>query len=191
MTDPGAYSPLACEAKNISAVLITHEHQDHMHIETLKKVLGNNPEAIVITNTEVSKHLEEAGIKYIKVENGQKYDLKGVSVVGFGNTHAEIYPTIGPFQNTGYMIDDLCHPGDALEIPNSGVGIIALPIIGPWMRLKDAIDYAKTLKPKVVFPIHDATLQDWATFVSGTTEKLLKDAGIEFKKLELGKEEDL
>ncbi len=191
MTDPGAFSPLATEIKNISAILITHEHSDHLHIETLKKVLDNNPDAVVITNTEVGKHLEEAGIKYIKIENGQKYDLNGVIIVGFGNTHAEIYPTIGPFQNTGYIIEGLCYPGDALENPDSKVNIIALPIIGPWMRLRDAIDYAKALKPKAVFPIHDAILQNWATFVSATSEKLLKEAGIEFKKLELGKEEDL
>lgn len=191
MTDPGAYSPLAMEEKNISAVLITHEHQDHMHVETLKKVLENNPSAVVITNTAVGKFLDEAGIKYEKIEEGQKYDLRGVIISGFGNVHAEIYPTIGPFQNTGYMIDNLCHPGDSLNYPDADVGILALPIIAPWMRLKDAVDYAKNVKPRIVFPVHDATIHDWATFVWATSEKLLKESGIEFKKLELGKEEDL
>lgn len=191
MTDPGAYSHLAMEAKNISAVLITHEHQDHMHIETLRKVLTNNPEAVVITNTAVGKFLDEADIKYIKIEEGQKYDLKGVSIVGFGNVHAEIYPTIGPFQNTGYMIDNLCHPGDSLNYPDADVGILALPVVAPWMRLKDAVDYAKNVNPRIVFPVHDAILHDWVTFIFQTTENLLKEVGIEFKKLELGKEEDL
>ena len=74
MTDPGAFSPLAMEAKNISAILITHEHQDYMHIETLKKVLSNNPETVVITNTAVGKFLDASGIKFVKIEEGQKYD---------------------------------------------------------------------------------------------------------------------
>jgi len=189
LTDPGAFSPRAVEAENISAIVLTHEHQDHTHIETLKKVLIKNPNAVILTNTAVGKILDQAGITYTKLEEGQKYDLKGVSIQAFGNTHAEIYPTLGPFQNTGYMIDGLCHPGDALEIPNSKVDIIALPIIGPWMKIKDAVDYAKKLKPRTVFPVHDATIHDWATFVSDTTKKLLQEAGIELKKLELGKEE--
>ena len=191
MTDPGAFSPMSAEAKNISAILITHEHQDHMHIETLKKVLENNPDAVVITNTAVGKFLDEAGIKYIKIEEGQKYNLNGVNIAGFGNIHAEIYPTIGPFQNTGYMIDNLCYPGDSLNYPDADVDILALPVVAPWMRLKDSVDYAKNVNPRIVFPVHDAILHDWVTFIFQTTENLLKGFGIEFKKLELGKKEDL
>jgi len=93
MTDPGAFSPMAKDVRNISAILVTHEHQDHMHIETLKKVLENNPDAVVITNTAVGKFLDEAGIKYVKIEEGQKYNLNGVNIAGFGNVHAEIYLT--------------------------------------------------------------------------------------------------
>src|SRR3989338_5542153 len=64
MTDPGAFSALQLQEKNINAIIITHEHQDHLHIDSLKKVLENNPNAIVITNTAVGKLLDEAGIKY-------------------------------------------------------------------------------------------------------------------------------
>lgn len=190
MTDPGAFSTLASEAKNISAIVITHEHQDHAHVETLKKVLENNPDAVVITNTAVGKLLSEAGIKYLKLEQGQTYDLHGVNIAGFGNVHAEIYPGYGPFQNTGYMIDNLCHPGDSLNYPDAGVDILALPVTAPWMKIKDAVDYAKNIKPRIVFPIHDAHIHDWATFIWRFPETLLKEVGIEFKKLELGKEEN-
>ena len=110
MTDPGAFSTLQIEEKNISAILITHEHQDHLHIDSLKKVLENNPQAIVITNTAVGKLLDEVGISYTKIEEGQKHDLNGVNIMGFGNLHAEIYGTYGQVQNTGYMIDTLCYP---------------------------------------------------------------------------------
>lgn len=191
MTDPGAFSNIKGEADNISAILITHEHSDHLHIESLKKVLVGNPNAVVITNTAVGKFLDEAGIKYTKLEAGQKYDLDGVSIVAFGNIHAEIYPpTYGPFQNTGYMVDELCCPGDALEPPNQKVDILAFPVTAPWMRIKDAIDYAKALKPRVVFPVHDAHIQDWASFIYAVPESILKEAGIEFRKLEIGKEEE-
>jgi L-ascorbate metabolism protein UlaG (beta-lactamase superfamily) len=193
MTDPGAYSPLAMEAKNISVVLITHEHSDHMHIETLKKVLDNNPEAVVITNTAVGKFLDEAGIQYTKVEEGQKYELRGVIISGFGNVHAEIYPTIGPFQNTGYMIDNLCHLGDSFNYPDANIEILALPMNASWMKIKDALDYVKNMnsRPRVIFAVHDAHIQDWAKFIWKKPGELLEEFGAEFKKLELGKEEEL
>ena len=190
MTDPGAFSILQSEEKNIDAVLITHEHQDHYHLDSLKEVLKNNPNVKIITNSAVGKLLTEAGISFTKVENAENYEINGVKIKGFGNKHAEIYGTYGQVQNTGYMIDSLCYPGDAFENPNCKVDILALPVAGPWMKMKDAIDYAKFLKPRVAFPVHDAFIQDWATFLWKLPGFFLPEAGIEFKKLELGKAEE-
>ncbi len=191
MTDPGAFSTLQLEEKNISLILITHEHQDHLHIDSLKKVLANNPQAIVVTNTAVGKLLAEAGIKFTKVEEGEKYDFNGIKISGFGSKHAEIYGTYGQVQNTGYMIDSLCYPGDGFADPNTKVDILALPVTGPWMKIKDAIDYAKIIKPRIAFPVHDAYIHSWAAFLWNGPENFLKEAGIKFKKLELGKVEEL
>ena len=191
MTDPGAYTIEGqTKEQNIGLILITHEHQDHLHIDSLKKVLENNPNVIVVTNTSVGKLLDGANIKYIKIEDGQKYDFDGVSVVGFGSKHAEIYGAYGQVQNTGYMIDSFCYPGDSFSNPNFKVDILALPVTGPWMRIKDAIDYAKMIKPRIVFPVHDAHIHDWATFIWRVPENLLKEVGISFKKIELNKEEE-
>src|SRR3989338_1966374 len=191
MTDPGAFSTLQSEALNIDAILITHEHQDHLHIESLKKVLSNNLYTVVITNTSVGKLLKETGVEHKILEEGQEMNVKGVTIRGFGSMHAEIYGDYGRVQNTGYMIDSLCYPGDSFSNPNTSVDILALPAAGPWMKSKDAIDYAKALKPRIAFPVHDAFIADWATFIWKLQEHFLNEASIQFKKLELGKEEDL
>ena len=191
MTDPGAFSTLQHEEINISAILITLEHQDHMHIESLQKVLINNPNALVITNTAVGKFLTEANISYIKIEEGESYDIRGVKISGFGNIHAEIYKEYGQVQNTGYMIENLCYAGDAFHYPDAEVDILALPVAGPWMKIKDAIDYAKNINPRIVFPVHDAYIHDWAKFIWDAPEKFLAELGIKFKKPELGKEEEI
>lgn len=191
MTDPGSFSTDQKNETGINLILYTHEHQDHYHLETLKEVLKNNPSVKIITNTAVGKLLTEAGIEFTKVEDGESFDFNGVEIKGFGNLHAEIYGTYGQVQNTGYMIDSLCFSGDSFNNPNTKVDILALPITGPWMRIKDALDYAKMLKPRIVFPVHDAHIKEWAEFIYRVPTNILKEDNIEFKKLELGKEEDL
>lgn len=193
MTDPGArsYSGTSNTERNISAVIITHEHQDHLHIDSLKEILGNNPSAVVITNGAVGHILAEAGVSFTKIEEGETYDLEGVKIIGFGNTHAVIYDTYGQVQNTGYMIDSLCYPGDAFHYPNENVDILALPVAGPWMKISDAIEYAKNINPRIAFPVHDAIIQDFATSVWKIPEHFLSEQNILFKKLEIGKEEEL
>lgn len=195
LTDPGApdYSGLVgAEIGHIDAVLITHEHSDHLHIDSLKQILASNPSAMVVTNTAVGKLLDEAGIKYTKVENGEDLMIGDVNVSGFGDIHAEIYKEFGMVQNTGYMIDDLCYPGDSFNIPNtSKVDILALPVVGPWVLMKNAIEYAQKINPRIVFPVHDAIVKDFGKFVWFVPETILKESGIAFKKLEIGKEEEL
>lgn len=193
MTDPGApsYCGVPHAERNISAILITHEHQDHLHVESLKEILQNNPTAIVITNTSVGNILDREGVSFVKVEEGETYNIEGVIIAGFGNTHAIIYDTYGQVQNTGYMIDSLCYPGDAFHYPNQTVDILALPVAGPWMKLSNAIEYAKKINPRIAFPVHDAMIKDFASSVWGIPEHFLTEVGIGFKKLEIGKEEEL
>jgi len=193
MTDPSNFNYGGDSVKEygLSAIPITHEHADHLHIETLQEVLKNNPDAIVISNMSVGKLLAEAGISFTKVEAGESYTLGDILIKGFGDKHAQIYEEYGLVQNTGYMINELCYPGDSFSMPDAKVDILALPVLGPWMKMKDAIDYAKALKPRVCFPVHDGTLKPFATFVYGIPEHFLSQVGIAFKKLEIGKEEEV
>ncbi len=192
MTDPGEYSDLQNTETNIQVVLITHEHPDHLHIESLKKVLENNPDCLIITNTAVGKLLDDAGIKYSIVEDGQDYEIAGVKIHGFGNVHEEVYEKFGQVQNTGYMINNLCYPGDSFANPNMPIDILALPVAGPWMRIKDAIKYALELKPRAVFPVHDGMIVETRPGpIYRLPSTILPENNIEFKKLEIGIEEEI
>lgn len=160
LTDPGVYTEAQNSVLGIDIVLITHEHPDHLHIDSLKGVLKNNPQAKVVTNTSVGKLLEKENIPYQILENGQSRAIENIHLESFGNTHAEIYKTIPKIQNTGYIISGkLCYPGDAFEKPKTQPEVIALPVVGPWMKIGEAVDYALELKPKFVFPVHDGFLK--------------------------------
>ncbi len=93
-------------------------------------------------------------------------------------------------QNTGYFIANrLFVTGDALhDVPDSQVEILALACGGPWMRMSEAIDYAKKLKPKFVIPVHDAMyIEKYRdNVVPRVVGENLKDAGIEFRDMKAG-----
>ncbi|MEK7586055.1 MAG: MBL fold metallo-hydrolase [Patescibacteria group bacterium] len=193
MTDPGSYSTLQVEEKNIDIILITHEHPDHLHVDSLKVILENNKDVKVITNSAVGKILTEAGIAYELLEEGGRGEFEGILFEGYGDHHAEVYEEFGQVQNTGYFIDNtLFYPGDAFTNPHKQVEILALPVAGPWMKIKNAIHYALELKPKVCFPVHDGMIkEDRPGPIYNLPKNILTQSGIEFKVLEVNKEEEL
>jgi L-ascorbate metabolism protein UlaG (beta-lactamase superfamily) len=182
MTDPGAYSTLQNEEKKIDYIFITHEHQYHFHLESLKIVLKNNPNAKIVTNGGVGELLDVERIPYEILENGGTKDCSGMSIEGCGEKHAVIYPGFsdGDVLNTGYLFANrFFYPGDAFFNPKKAVEILALPVAGPWMKISEAIDYAKLLKPKVCFPVHDGMLK-WNGTTRRAPQKLFPPLGIEF-----------
>jgi len=186
LTDPGAYSEAQNHATGVDIILITHEHPDHLHIDSLKQVMANNPSAKIFTNRGVAALLKQAELVFELLEHGQSRELNGLVLEGIGEKHAPIYPSVPEVVNTGYLIDEkLFYPGDAFYEPGKAVEVLALPVAGPWMKLSEAIDYAKKLKPKSVFPVHDGMLK-----IFGPAHRLpkseLEKSGIQFTPLETG-----
>ncbi|MDB5188677.1 MAG: beta-lactamase-like protein [Candidatus Nomurabacteria bacterium] len=190
MTDPGMFTTAQDEEKNINIVIISHEHGDHFHVESLKNVLANNPEAKVITNSAVGKLLDGEGIAYEVVEHAGTTMLHDILIEGFGEHHAVIYKEMGQVQNTGYFIDGrLFYPGDAFTNPNKPVDILALPVAGPWMKISEALDYAFAVKPTYAFPVHDGVLKN-PTMMQGMYAPLFQHEGITFVPMGEGTEHD-
>ena len=188
LTDPGTYSTQQSEVKNINFVLITHEHADHFHIDSLKALLKNNPQAKVITNKSVGAFLEKENIAFNVVEDGQNFVANGVLIEGFGKNHALMHMSIPPIQNTGYFVaNKFFYPGDAFTNPGKQVEVLALPVAGPWMKLLEAIDYALEIKPKICFSVHEGILKSPGS-VHLIPPKVLEPEGIKFSVLEIDKE---
>lgn len=182
--DPGAYSSAQNTVKDLHLILITHEHPDHLHAESLSKVLANNPGVKVVTVGGVKKILDQGNIACEVLGGGQDTHFRGVHLAGFGKKHAEIYPTVPPVDNTGYLVAErFFYPGDAFTVPALPVEVLALPVAGPWMKLAEAIDYAKELKPKICFPVHDGMLK-YPGPVHMLPEKVLSNVGISFRVIE-------
>lgn len=187
ITDPGIYSLEEHDkVKHADIVLITHEHPDHFHIESLKALIKRAPDISVISNDAVGEMLAKEGVKHSVMKHGDKIELKGVALEAYGEKHALMHKTIPQVSNVGFFIaDKLFYPGDALTDPNRPVDVLALPVAGPWVKISEAIDYALALKPRLAFPVHDAIRFGIQHILA---EKVLGQSGIEFIKLEEGGE---
>ncbi len=186
LIDPGSYSSGYTELENIDCVLITHEHPDHLHVDSLRTLLVHNPSAKVITNESVYEVLHTEGIACGVLRDNESIEVKGVMIEGLGTQHALIHSSIPQSGNTGFFINHLLwYPGDAFTDPKKKVHILALPVAGPWMKISEAIDYAIMVAPKVCFPVHDGGLKSPSTPHSIST-RVLKEYGIEFTVLTHG-----
>ncbi len=160
LTDPGVFTvDQHSELRDIDCIVITHEHGDHCHTDSVQTVLAHNPTAQVVCNSSVGALLSEVGITYICVEGQKSTRCSEVTLTACESTHAEIYQEVGQVQSTGYLIDGrLFLPADSWQGPEQEVEILALPVAGPWCRIADAITFAIAVGPKVAFPVHDGLL---------------------------------
>lgn len=185
LTDPGVFTAEEHVLSDIDIIVISHEHGDHVHVESLQLLLAQNPNAQVVTNSAVGELLNAAGITYQIVEGEAVAEFMGISLEACDATHAEIFEDYNLVQNTGYFIDErLFYPGDAYAEPGKPIDILALPAGGPWCRTTDSLHYALKVKPKVVFPVHDAIERaDRVDIIHSTLEKVLTENNIAFTPL--------
>jgi L-ascorbate metabolism protein UlaG (beta-lactamase superfamily) len=163
-------------------ILITHEHNDHLHTGSLKEIISNNPNVKIFTNSGVGKILDQENISYELLEGNDVKMINNLLIEAFDSKHEEIFEEIGQVKNTGYFIGEkLFYPGDSYSNPMKEVPVLALPVAGPWCKISDAIRYALEVKPKKAFPVHDGMLQKNKIGASHKIpEKVLNENGIEF-----------
>jgi L-ascorbate metabolism protein UlaG (beta-lactamase superfamily) len=192
MTDPGSFTTEEVKpVTGIDIILITHEHQDHFHIPSIQTALKNNPGATVVSNSAVAKLLEAEKVPCTIVGDGQSSTISNLLIEGFGRDHAPIYGPIA-IENTGYFVANKFYfPGDAFHDPGKAIDVLALPVAGPWMKISEAIDFAKKVKPRMAFGVHDGMIvPGFGGFVARMMENFLKPDGIEFVAVTPGEPKD-
>lgn len=155
--DPGCFSE-ADALEGADAVLITHEHPDHVHPEHLR-----TSEAPIWTIAAVERMLRSTAPDVAErvrvVRPGDRLEVAGASVEVIGEKHAVIHPDYDRFDNSGYVLESggstLYHPGDALTPPGRPVDVLLAPVSAPWLKVSEAIDFVRTVGAPASLGIHE------------------------------------
>jgi L-ascorbate metabolism protein UlaG (beta-lactamase superfamily) len=157
LLDPGSFSAGFESVTGLDAVLITHQHPDHLDPERLDPLLEANPEARLIVDPGSAEQLGER--EHEIVQSGASIQVGGSRIDVLGGEHAVIHPDIPVIANNAYLIDGThLHPGDSFTPPPAPVDVLFLPTGAPWLKLSEAVDYLRAVRPRTAVPIHEAVL---------------------------------
>jgi L-ascorbate metabolism protein UlaG (beta-lactamase superfamily) len=183
--DPGGFSePAALDG--VDAVLITHEHPDHLNLDALTGKLAGRPEVRIFTHAEVLPKLGDLASVTTTVGTGDEFTAAGFGVRAYGGRHAVIHPDIPSVANLGYLVDgSVYHPGDSFDVPaDATVDTLFVPVSAPWLKAAESIEFVRAVKPRRAFALHDALLnQNGYGLVDGLMSRL---SGAEYRRLGTG-----
>jgi L-ascorbate metabolism protein UlaG (beta-lactamase superfamily) len=164
VVDPGVFSERAA-LTGADAVLITHEHPDHLDVDALSDALAQQPGMRVYAPADVLPKLAAFADVVEAVAAGQTFQAAGFTVRAYGGQHAIIYPEIPRIANLGYLIEDgatsVYTPGDSFTVPEGAqVETLFVPLNAPWMKVAEAIDFVRAVRPRRAYALHDALLNE-------------------------------
>jgi L-ascorbate metabolism protein UlaG (beta-lactamase superfamily) len=159
--DPGNFSHGFEGITGLSAIVITHQHPDHVDHTRLPALCEANPDATLYADQQTA---EQLGEPCHVVHVGDQLSVGELTIRALGGQHAVIHPEIPVIANISYLVSDsdhaarLMHPGDALFIPDEPVDVLATPAAAPWMKISEAVDYLRAVAPARAVPIHQGII---------------------------------
>jgi L-ascorbate metabolism protein UlaG (beta-lactamase superfamily) len=184
--DPGSFTePEAVDG--VAAVLVTHEHADHLEVERLRRA-----DAPLFAGEGVAAALREQAPDLAErlevVRAGDEFTAAGMRVSVHGEQHAQIHGDIPRIMNSGFCIEDrVFHPGDSFTPPPRPVPFLLVPVDAPWMQLAEAVDYARAYASEQAVAVHDGLLNDNGHAVTGRIMGgLLESKKVQLRQLGTG-----
>ncbi|BEP13357.1 MBL fold metallo-hydrolase [Acidothermaceae bacterium B102] len=191
LVDPGTMSGFD-DVRDLEAVLVTHQHPDHVDLPRLAALLAANPAATLVVDADTSGMLagDTAATladlpAHVVARTGDRLTFAGLTIDVLGGLHAAVYADVPGCTNAAYLFDDgaLLHPGDSFFVPDRDIDVLAVAVDGPWLKLAEAVDYVHAVSPRVAVPIHEGETTDPAKYAgmlaafspAGVVQRLTRD----------------
>lgn len=144
-----------CEPADV--ILVTHEHYDHCSLEDIQKI--QKASTVIVTESNSAKKLS-GDVRVVRP--GDKLTVSGIPIeaVPAYNTNKNFHPKQNGWLGFILTVDGvrIYHAGDTDLIPEMDsikADIALLPVSGTYvMTAEEAVEAAKTIKPKLVIPMH-------------------------------------
>lgn len=161
LVDPGNLSADLEFVEDVDAILVTHQHPDHLDLERLPALAKANPDARLLAEPAAVETMAEAGVTGEPFAAGGATVIGSVAVSGVGGQHAVVHRDIPRIGNTGLVLTaegapTVFHPGDMIDTVPDGVDLLAVPLSAPWCAFKETVEFVRAVAPAVAVPIHDA-----------------------------------
>lgn len=165
--DPGNYTFLEKRVtpetfRDVSTVVITHGHADHLDMEPLKRILALSG-ADVVTNGEVAATLRDEGIDATTIEEGP-LTVGAFRLHAIPTAHEAILADALP-RHTAFLVNErVLNCGDSFQdplLPFAGVEVLVLPVMAPYLTEVGVVDFVKRMRPRQVIPVHDGAAKEF------------------------------
>jgi L-ascorbate metabolism protein UlaG (beta-lactamase superfamily) len=163
--DPGVWSGPDV-LTGASAILVTHEHNDHLDTGAVGAALTADPDLHLWANESVTSQFAPFSDRVHAVRHGDTVNAAGFDVHVYGTDHAVVDRAIPVIRNTGFAVDgQVFHPGDSFTVPGEPVSVLLVPVTAPWLKFSEVADYVRIVAPERGYWIHDALVNDHAAQV--------------------------
>lgn len=164
LIDPGTFSvEETFELTDLDAIVVTHQHVDHLDQERVPALLERNPDAVLLCDPETASIVQHGS--WTSNADGLETTVGTATLRGVGARHAEILTSLPRVGNVGVMVTapgepTLFHPGDTYEYAPEGVDVLAVPLSAPWAKSSETVGFVQRVSPATIIPIHDCTISE-------------------------------